>query len=255
MDIVDKKQLLVSIVTPAFNAEQYICESIESALNQTYKNFELIIVIDNCTDNTKAIAEEYAKKDSRVKVFETSGNKLGALGSRNFGIEKATGRFIAFLDSDDYWEPNKLEIQVKFMLENDIAFCYGNYRAKVGDEFKTFIAPKSANYKQIIKANCIGCLTVIYDVEKLGKVYMPDGSYQREDFAAWLSVLRRIPYAYNCNEIVATYRVVESSVSNKKRRMIKQHWKVLRELEHHSRIKSFYYLCCQILYKLFKKSY
>lgn len=243
---------LVSIIMPAHNSGKYISESIQSVLNQTYTNWELLISLDNCTDNTEAICFEFAKKDNRIRILKTQNNNSGAIGARNLAIKNANGRFVAFLDADDLWEKNKLEIQINFMQDNNIYFSYGNYFVNKNGSIKKYIAPREATYKNLLKGCYIGCLTAVYDSNKLGKIYMPLNAYKREDFATWLKILKLIPKAYNCNEVIGTYRISSKSVSNKKTKMIKYQWNVYRKIENISFLKSLYYLVITIFKKFFK---
>ena len=244
---------LVSIIMPAHNSGKYISDSIQSVLNQTYPNWELIISLDNCTDNTESICLEFAKKDNRIKILKTQNNKTGAIGARNLAIKSANGRFVAFLDADDLWKKNKLEIQLNFMNNMHADFTYGNYDVlHKNGSITTFVAKPFATYKMILKTCHIGCLTVIYDTKKLGKIYMPESAFKREDFATWLHILKMIPRGYNVNENIGIYRIVDNSVSRNKTKLIKYHWNVLRNIEKINFFKSIYYLLSTIFFKLFK---
>lgn len=229
---------LVSIITPSYNSEKFISETIESVLSQTYQNWEILIVDDVSPDNANEIIEEYIKKDSRIKLDKNS----GAAVARNMAIEEAKGRFIAFLDADDIWEKDKLEKQIKFMIKNDYAFTYTAYEKvdENGNFLENMGIPEKLNYQTLLKANIIGCLTVMYDIEKLGKIYMPTNT-KREDFATWLNILKKINFAYGITDSLAQYRVYASQSSGKKINMAKENWKLYREVERLSLIQASYY--------------
>ncbi|PJI32571.1 glycosyltransferase family 2 protein [Acinetobacter pseudolwoffii] len=231
---------IVSIITPSFNSVNYICHTIESILNQSYKNWELIIIDDCSTDDSCTVIQKYVDQDSRIKLIKLEENS-GAAIARNIGIKHASGRFIAFLDSDDTWHPEKLEKQIKFMLDNQYYFTYTGYR-KV-DENGAFIKnakmPKSINYNKLLKTNYIGCLTAIYDSEKLGKIYFPL-IRKRQDYALWLKILKIIPNAYGLQEDLANYTVRSDSISANKLNVAKYNWTVYREVEKLSLIHAIY---------------
>lgn len=232
---------LVSIITPLYNCSDFLEQTIKSVFAQTYENWEMIMVDDCSTDNSLEIAKKYASKDRRIKIIELAENS-GAAMARNTAIEAAIGRYIAFLDSDDIWLPEKLEKQVMFMQNNNIAFSYTAYEKMTEDGIvfgKNYI-PKKVNYKTLLKTNIIGCLTAMYDTHKLGKVYMPIEN-KREDFATWLKILKQIEYAYALPEVLAKYRVYRHQSSAKKFSMFKENWKLYRNLEKLSIIKSVYY--------------
>lgn len=231
---------LVSIITPLYNAEKYIEKTIFSIMEQTYTNWELFVIDDCSKDNSYKVVQKISEKDKRIKIIKLNENS-GAAVARNTGIENANGRFIAFLDSDDTWHPKKLEKQIKFMLDNQYYFTYTGYY-KV-DENAAFIKnakmPKFINYNKLLKTNYIGCLTVMYDSEKLGKVYFPL-IRKRQDYALWLKLLKMIPYAYGLQEDLASYTVRSDSISANKVNVAKYTWTVYREVEKLSLIHAIY---------------
>lgn len=223
---------LISVIIPTYNAEKYILETINSVKSQTYQNWEMIIVDDCSKDNTVEIIKKEAKNDSRIKLIQLSQN-CGAAIARNTAIRNAKGKYIAFLDSDDLWYPEKLEKQVAFMQENDIAFSFTSYRIinEDGTETDKIInVPKEINYKGLLKNTIIGCLTVMLDVSKLGLVQMPN-IRTRQDTALWLSILKRGHKAYSIQEPLAKYRKVRGSISSNKLKMARQTWRMYRDLE------------------------
>jgi teichuronic acid biosynthesis glycosyltransferase TuaG len=232
--------MLVSIITPVHNAYSHIEETIQSVLKQTFTDWELILIDDYSSDKGIHILNKYEGRDSRIHLFENSHN-LGAALSRNKGIEMAKGRFIAFLDSDDLWEPNKLEVQLKFMMENNHAFTFSGYHKFRGEDIVGLhTVPLRVNHEELLKTCSIGCLTAMYDTKQLGKVYMPIIS-RRQDFALWLKILKEIPYAYGINQPLAKYRLRDDSISGNKFRAAKYQWRVYREFEHLGFFETCYY--------------
>ena len=194
---------LVSIITPVYNGEKNINYTIDSVLNQTLDDFEMIIVDDISTDDTKQVVKEYAKKDKRVK-FYTLPKKGGASAARNFAIKKAKGRYIAFLDGDDLWQCDKLEKQIRFMKENDIAFSYTDYEYIDEDNNKLNTirkCPKKMSYFRMLFGDSIGCLTVIYDAKKIGKIQIPEIE-KRNDYALWCRILKKVKKGYKYDEVL-----------------------------------------------------
>lgn len=241
----------VSIITPLYNSKKYIAETIDSVLSQTYIDWEMIIVDDLSTDGGAEIVEEYSKKDGRIKLIRLEKNG-GPGASRNIAIKRAEGRYIAFLDSDDIWLRDKLEKQIKFMREMDIAFSFTSYMwiNEKGESLEKIIeVPKETTYKKSLLINKIGNLTVIYDVDKLGKVYLSCFLKAREDYALWLKILKRVK-GYGLNEVLAHYRVRGNSFSSNKMELIKYQWKLYRDEEKLSVISSLFYLSSIIFQKI-----
>lgn len=246
------KQPLISIITPLYNSEKYIGRTIQSVLNQTYKNWEMIIIDDCSTDNSFSLVEQLTKKESRIKLYKNDKNS-GAGVTRNNGISKANGKYIAFLDSDDQWLPEKLDVQVNFMEENKIDFSFTNYQQvdENGNSLKVINNNiKKVDYYDMLKSNWIGCLTVMYNTESLGKTYM-HSIRKRQDYTLWLKLLQKTKYAYCVPKVLAIYTVRNESVSSNKLDLIKYNWRVLREIEGLSFLKSFYYLGNHIFNKIF----
>lgn len=232
---------LVSIIMPAYNCEAYIGESIRSVQQQTYENWELIITDDLSSDGTVDLIETFAKNDARIKLVKSKVN-LGPSGARNIAIEAAQGAYIAFLDSDDIWCPEKLQKQISFMEDNGYLFSYTSYEKINGDGEPIGVvisAPKKVNYKKMLYyGDPIGNLTVAFNAEKLGKFFVPDIK-KRNDFALWLRIMSKCDCAYGIDEVLARYRVHGGSVSSvKKRELIKYHWYLYRHIENLSVVKS-----------------
>lgn len=232
---------LVSIITPSYKSAKFIAQTIESVLAQTYQNWEMIIVDDVSPDNSNEIIEEYCKKDSRIKLIKLEKNSGPAV-ARNRAIEEAEGRYIAFLDADDLWKPEKLEKQLAFMDENDLAFTYSSYDLidEEGKDLGSFTTKESISYSGMLKTCSVGCLTAIYDTQKLGKVYMPN-IIKRQDYGLWLKILKEIGTTKGMLEPLGTYRILKNSVSSNKLNAAKYQWKIYREVENLSFVKSVYY--------------
>ncbi|UTJ07345.1 glycosyltransferase family 2 protein [Arcobacter roscoffensis] len=244
----------VSIITPSYNSKEVISRTIDSVLSQTYQNWEMIIVDDVSKDNSNEIIKEYTEKDNRIKLINLDKNSGPAV-ARNKAIAEAKGRYIAFLDADDLWKPKKLEKQISFMTEKDCALSYSSYETMTEEGKlldKVIMPPSKLSYKDLLKTNYIGCLTAIYDTQKVGKVYMPLIK-KRQDYGLWLKILKKTDYAYCIEEPLATYRLMSNSVSSNKFKLLKYNYLLFREYEGFSSIKAFYYLCWNILIKLLKR--
>ena len=223
---------LVSIITPSYNSSRFIEDCVKSILSQTYGNWELLIVDDCSGDNSKDIISGFSNIEVRIKPIFLE-NNVGAAEARNVAIRKAKGRYIAFLDSDDLWDSHKLEKQLSYMIENDIAFSYSTYQfiSEDGKEFSNIIlAPKMMTYHSYLKNTIIGCLTVIIDREKTGDFEMPN-IRSSHDMALWLLIMKRGFSAYGLNENLARYRVVSSSNTANKINAANDVWDVYRKVE------------------------
>ncbi|MCF7482062.1 glycosyltransferase [Vibrio sp. J1-1] len=219
---------MVSIIMPTYNSEQTVIESIQSVLSQTYKNWELIIVDDKSTDNTWQIIQAYADKYENIHPYQNKENS-GAGASRNLAIEKAKGRFIAFLDSDDLWTEDKLSEQISFMTENDYPLTYTHYtRFNSEGELNVVTAPEYTTYKKLMYSNVIGCLTAIYDTKSLGKRYMPL-IRKRQDMGLWLDILKDTPKAYCLPKPLAKYRMDTGMTANKLT-VLSYQWRFYRDV-------------------------
>lgn len=238
----NKKGHLISIITPAYNASKYIQYTIQSVKSQTYKNWELIIVDDCSQDNTIEIIKKEQLGWNNIKLIELDNNQ-GAAIARNTAIKNAGGRFIAFLDSDDLWYPQKLEEQLKFMLKNDYAFTFTSYGVINEEGKKTnkiIEVPARIMYEDLLKNTIIGCLTVMIDREKIKDIKMPN-IRAGQDTALWLSILRQGNIAYGLNKELSLYRKVKGSISSNKLKAIKRTWRIYRELEKLNLFKSSWY--------------
>lgn len=227
-----------------FNNEKVIRETIDSVINQTYTYWELLLIDDYSSDNTAEVVNEYSKSDSRIKLFKHSKNK-GAAEARNLGTKMAIGIYIAFLDADDLWKENKLEMQVNNLNSKVADVCFGSYEwinSKSESLNIKVQALKSLTYRKLLKANYIGNLTGIYNCENLGKIYTKDLK-KRQDWLLWLEALKRSHKpAIGISETIAYYRITEGSLSSNKMNLIKHNFNAYREGLGFSSAKSSFYL-------------
>lgn len=232
---------VVSVVMPVHNSSKFVRGSIESVINQTFRDWELILVDDCSDDDSLKIIERFARSDHRIKVIALSKNS-GAAVARNTAIEAARGRYIAFLDSDDLWFPEKLSKQLLFMNEKQASFSFSAY--EVIDESGAFVreigVPGEVTYSDLLKTCVIGCLTVIYDTKVHGKVYMPL-IRKRQDFGLWLRLLQDGTVAHGLNCPLAQYRERQGSISSNKAWAALYNWRIYREVEGLSLPKALYY--------------
>ncbi len=238
----EENKPLISVITPAYNAERFIGEAIESVQKQTYANWEMVIVDDCSTDGTVRIVEEYRKKDPRIKLYRLEKNSGSAV-ARNTAMEHAKGRYIAFLDSDDRWLPEKLEKQLRFMQEKDIAFSFTTYVRMLEDGTRTRAlsnTPEVVGYDDLMKRCVIGCLTVMLDRDKIGHLKMVN-IRTRQDYVYWLTITKKGFLAYGLPEVLAEYRLVDNSISSNKWKAAKRNWYVFRKIEKQSLLKSIWY--------------
>lgn len=231
----------VSVIMPLYNSSAFMEESVRSVLGQTFADFELVLVDDCSTDDTLTFAEALAGEDARIRVVAQPEN-AGACATRNAGISAARGRYIAFLDSDDQWKKEKLAIQLAGMLEKNAAFSYTDYM--VTDEHGAVIrlnsTPERMNYHDLMKNTVIGCSTVVYDSERLGKRYFPL-IRKHEDLALWLSILREIDHAHRCGPALSLYRIHPGSLSANKLKAASYTWEIYRRIEGLSLLSAAYY--------------
>lgn len=214
----------VSVIIPMYNSSKYILECINSVINQTYKNLEILLIDDKSTDDTLKIVSSI--KDRRIKLIKLRKNS-GAAITRNKGIEAATGDYICFLDSDDYWVENKIEKQVKFI--KDKAFIYSKYMyLKNG---KTHIAnvPEYFTYNKLLKNSAIFTSTVMLNMKYLDKedIYMPN-IRKGQDYGCWYKVLKKVGKAYGIMEVLSYYRVGNDSLSSNKFKAMKRTWNLYK---------------------------
>jgi teichuronic acid biosynthesis glycosyltransferase TuaG len=244
---------LVSIVMAAFNTERFVGESITSVVRQTYANWELLVVDDASSDRTVQIVEQFAATDPRVKLVALKKN-VGPAVARNEAIRRACGRYIAFLDSDDQWLPEKLQIQISEMARLGATLSFTAYRkidaaGRIGQGIVS--VPSTITYSKLLNTNVIGCLTAMYDAGVTGKIYMPELDL-RQDYGLWLQILKRSGHedyglwlrllrgihtspsaagAIGINQPLALYRVHANTVSSNKLKAAMYQWMVYRRQE------------------------
>ena len=245
---------LVSIITPTYNCGRYIEETIKSVINQTYKNWEMIIIDDCSTDNTKSIVEEYQKKYSNI-IYHILEKNSGAAVARNIAIKMAKGKFIAFLDSDDLWHEEKLEKQINFMKQNDYNFTYTNYieiDESGNPKGRKVTGPKKITTNRMFNYCWPGCLTVMYNVEKVGLIQI-ENIRKNNDYAIWLKVCKK-SNCYLLDEELAMYRKRNGSISNHNyMELIKWHYKLYKEAEHKNYIYSIFNTFRNMIFGIYKK--
>jgi len=232
---------LVSVITPVYNCEKYLAQTIESVINQTYENWEMILADDCSPDNSAEIIKKYSEKDPRIKYVKLPENG-GAAKARNKALEVSQGRYIAYLDADDIWLPKKLERQLAFMEENDVQFTCCDYEKIEADGTnlnKVVHMPKTITYNQLLSNTIIQTVGVIADTKKFDKklLIMPDVR-RGQDSATWLQMLRNGVKFTGQNEVLAQYRRVPQSLSANKFSAMKRTWYLYRGVEHLSIPKS-----------------
>ena len=238
--------MLVSVIMPTYNCGRFIEESVLSVIAQTVTDWEICIADDCSTDNTLEVLKPYLEKYPNIHYYCLEKNG-GPAAARNAAIERAKGKYLAFLDSDDLWTPDKLERQIALMEKHNAVFSCSAFRQM--DEDGTLqdivrVPPAKTDYNTMLRlSNPIGNSTVMYDRELLGHIRVPDIK-KRNDFALWLKILRVAPICVGTDEILGIYRVRKSSVSSNKRVLAKYHWKLYREIEQLSPIRSLWAMFC-----------
>jgi glycosyltransferase involved in cell wall biosynthesis len=243
---------LVSVIMPAYNCADFIGETIKSVISQTYQNWELIIVDDFSTDDTGNVVFEFMKKDHRINYFKLKHNS-GAAVARNEAIKLSKGKYLAFLDSDDIWFPEKLTKQIDFMKKNNYGFTSTSY-TKIDENGSSLNRTINAKYKQdynsLLKF-CPGNSTVMYDAEKIGKILIPDIK-KRNDYVMWLQVIKKEKYLYGMSEPLGSHRIRSEGISRKKSSLVGYHWKVYRKIEKLTFTKSVYLIIYWIVSTIFR---
>ncbi len=238
---------LVSIIVPVYNAEKYIEETIACVAAQTYENWELLMVEDCGTDGTMDIINRYIDKagDARIRIIRQPYNQ-GAARARNRGLQEARGRYIAYLDADDLWVPEKLELELTFMKEKDAAFVFTGY--EFADEQgrgtgKIVHVPETLSYRQALSNTTIFTTTVMFDTKKIGREKLEMPVVKSEDSALWFRVLREGYTAYGLDENLVRYRRAGKSLSSNKLEAIRRIWNLYRRSEGLSLPRSAYHFC------------
>lgn len=245
--MMEEKRPVVSIVTPVYNVEKFIRETMDSVRAQTYEDWELLLVEDGSTDGTPEVIQGYLEEtgESRIRLIRQEKN-AGAARARNRGVKEARGRYLAYVDADDLWAPEKLEHQLQFMAEKKAAFCFTGY--EFADENgkgtgKIVKVPETINYKEALKNTTIFTSTVMFDVEQIPKEELEMPVIKSEDTALWWKVLRSGRVAYGLNENLVKYRRAGKSLSSNKLEAIRRIWNLYRKAEGMSILSSCWHFC------------
>ena len=243
---------LVSVIMPSYNTAKYIGESIESVINQTYPNWELIIVDDCSTDDTEGVVQGYLS-DSRIRFLKNEKNS-GAAISRNYALREAKGKWVAFLDSDDVWLPEKLETQIAFMLENGYKFTCTDYRIRLNGTWLPYVytSPKVITRRKLFNYCYFSTITVMYDREFVGLVQIAD-LRKNNDYAMWFEITKKTP-CYRLPMCLSYYYKHDDSISGgSKWKLIKHHYILYRKGLHKGRLISVILTANNLVWGVHKK--
>lgn len=233
---------LVSVIMPLYNAERFVSEAIESVLGQTVEGWELFVIDDQSTDRSVDVVRKYCEKDPRITLLQNEKNS-GVSVTRNRGIDAARGQYIAFLDSDDVWKPEKLQRQLSLMQEKNADIGYCSYAIIGADGTKAkddYSVRDRAEFKDILKENYIQCSAMLIRADLVKEIKFRTDFYH-EDYILGLDLLRRGCVAVGCTEILLSWRYIESSRSFNKIKSAKNRWLIYRKYLHFSVFKSLYY--------------
>ncbi|XLS29282.1 glycosyltransferase family 2 protein [Flavobacteriaceae bacterium M23B6Z8] len=234
---------LVSIVTPTYNSAKYIEATIRSIRQQTYTNWELLLIDDGSSDATVAMIEKWSMKDPRISLEVLPQNSGPAI-ARNTGIKKANGAYLTFIDADDIWFPEFLDTSIEKINTSGCPFVFASYK-RLDEEleplYPDFIVPEKVTYSDILKSNSISCLTAFVHIEKLGKKYMPE-IRKRQDMGLWLQYLKEIDFALGIKQPLAIYRIRKNSLSRNKWALLRYQWDFYRKVEKLTFTRSLYYM-------------
>ncbi|MFD4122729.1 glycosyltransferase family 2 protein [Alcaligenes faecalis] len=244
---------LISIIMPAFNAAGTLPESLNSVCEQDYPYWELLVIDDGSSDNTVELVAKFSQADPRIKLLRQPRNQ-GVAAARNAGIAAAQGQYIAFLDSDDLWLPQKLSQQLKAMKENQaLVSMTAYYRFQKSPKWQGITAPPQwVDYPKLLKGNAIGNLTGMYDCRAVGKVYQK--TVRHEDYLMWLEVVRKAGRAYGLQEVLAAYRVSPTSLSGNKIKSLQWTWQIYRHHLKLSVVQSSYLIFHYIVKAILKRA-
>lgn len=249
-----QKEPLVSIIMPNYNCGKYVKETINSVINQSYENWELIFIDDCSTDKSIEIVEKNYKNNTKIKIEKFDKNR-GAAEARNYGIKLARGKYVAFLDSDDLWVSDKLKKQIEFMEKNNVDFTYSEYTHidENGNPLKMKAkVPSELSYKKMLYHCYTGCLTVVYNQEKIGKVCGPNIS-KSNDYGLFLQVLKKVDRARGIKENLAFYRIRKNSISRNKWKKFMPHFYLLNKIERKNKVMSLFYIFTNVIVKMLWK--
>lgn len=240
LNVDGQERPLVSVIMPAYNAEKYIAEAIQSVISQTYTNWELFVLDDCSTDGTAEIAEGFANADSRIHLLQNPQN-MGVARTRNRGFDIAKGEWIALLDSDDVWHKKKLEKQltVASCTEADIVYCSYSLMDENAGHLSDFIVPETTSYNDMLKESVLSCSTVLLRRSILMQ-HRFSAEYRHEDYVFWLELLRSGYRTAGSKDVLAKYRVAKGTRSNDKLKSARNRWLVYRKVEGLPLLKSVY---------------
>ena len=240
---------LVSVVIPIYNKEKTISRCLDSVLTQTYTNLEILLINDGSTDDSLKIIKKY--QDKRIKLFNLKINK-GVSYARNMGIKKASGRYLAFLDADDYFAPNKIAEQAQFMQKKDLAFTYHDFYYH-DLTYKRVVVPEKMNYEDALKNTIVNIDTIMIDLTKIAKqdIYMPDIIRGEDIYMGW-NILTKIPYVYRVPKIYSVFCIKDSSTSKYPIKSMLQSYSLYKTIPVNF-IKRWYYYGCFIKNALKKR--
>ncbi|MBU4539410.1 MAG: glycosyltransferase [Weeksellaceae bacterium] len=230
----------VSIITPVFNSSKFLEQTIDSVFSQTFFDWEWMITDDSSSDDSVEMIQKL--NDSRIKLIVAEKNG-GAGHARNLSLENATGRFITFLDADDFWEPNFLEEMVSFMKKENAELAYSNYARcdeNLQPKIEDFKADKEVTFNNLLKTCRLSLLSSMYDSSRVGKEFFPENS-KREDHIMWLNLLKKIPVGKPLPKTMAKYRMHAASISRRKTNIMKDQYLVYKDYMKFSTLKSAYY--------------
>lgn len=238
---------LVSIIVPVYNAEKFIRETMDCVVAQTYPRWELLLVEDCSRDGTVAVIEEYIREngEGRIRLINQPEN-MGAARARNRGLQEAVGRYIAYLDADDLWLPEKLEKELEFMEQKNAAFAFTGYEFADGNgkgTGKVVHVPETMNYRQALSNTTIFTTTVMFDTRKIAKDLLEMPVIKSEDTALWWKVLRNGYTAYGLDENLVKYRRPRRSLSSNKVEALRRIWNLYRKAEHMGVLSSAWHFC------------
>lgn len=251
------KDVKVSIITASFNSAVFIADTYRSISNQEHSNWEWLVTDDCSSDETLAILQDIELRDPRVKVFKNPSN-LGAAEARNMSISQSTANFIAFLDADDLWAPEKLRRQLYFMISESIGFSFTSYKiiSENGQDKFKFVdqkCPVTIDYYDLLsKKATVGCSTVMVNVDLVGRFSMPQ-LRTGQDYATWLSILKRGYTGYLLKEPLTSYRIVQSSISRDKFKKALRQWEIYRNVEKLTLVSSMFYFFNYAFRAIFRK--
>lgn len=230
----------VTIITPSFNSKGYFLETFKSVINQTYKNFEWIIVDDCSTDGSYEFINELIKNEQRIKLLRLDQNS-GTAKARNTGLKHASGRFITFLDADDTIDETYLEDQLTFLNDNG-PIVSSAYRRIAGKSVTNFFVPEKVSYRDLLKTCSLSCLTTMYDKEIVGDCFFPENMKKAEDYPFWLNILKKGFVAKGNQKVLASYRILEGSRSRNKFSLIRHIFYVYHVSQGFNFFKSIFYV-------------